>query len=181
MRWFERKWALFLLLTCSFALVYAVNNALTDSLRLVPGAHLVHLPSGIKLVMVLIFEWIGAASIAVVSVLAGYFFYFPEQAGVSAALALINALAPWLTLKLVAGGDMDGWIARLTPQRFIATGLVFAGLNSAMNQLVIYWDGLTENIINGMGVMFVGDITGVYITLALLKVLSHLLRSRRRS
>ena len=60
----------------------------------------------------------------------------------SVILALVNALAPWLTLKLVAGGDVDQWITVLTPQKFIATGLVFAGLNSAMNQLVIYWDGL---------------------------------------
>lgn len=180
MRLFEGKWPLFLALTCSFALVYAVNNALTAFLHLVPGAHLVHLPSGIKLVMVLVFEGIGAASIGLVSVLAGYFFFFPDQVGVSVALALVNALAPWLTLKLVAGGDRDAWIALLTPQKFIATGLVFAGLNSALNQLVIYWSGLTHDIVSGLGVMFVGDITGVYITLALLKGLSYLVVSRRR-
>jgi hypothetical protein len=178
-KWLERKWVQFLLLTCAFALVYALNNSLTDSLRLVPGAHLVHIPSGIKLLMVLIFELTGALSIAAVSLLAGLLFYFPDSPGVSLQLALANALAPFLTLKLlIARDNFDEWISGLSKGRLIAMGLVFATLNSALNQLVIYWNGVTDDIVSGLGVMFIGDITGVYITLLLLKLISHVLRQQ---
>lgn len=176
-KWHENNLIKFLLLTCAFALVYAANNAATSSLRIVPGAHLVHIPSGIKLVMVLIFELTGALSIATVSLLAGLFFFFPTFPDVSTELAIANALAPYLTLKLImAGTSFDDWISTLTRRKLITMGLAFAALNSSLNQLVIYWNGLSNDMLSGLGVMFIGDITGVYITLSLLKLISHFLK-----
>ncbi|MFM7801848.1 MAG: hypothetical protein ACKO69_06860, partial [Limnohabitans sp.] len=54
----------------------ALNNLLTSPLLLAPGAHLVHLPSGIKLLLVLVFGLVGALSIFTVSLAAGYGFFF---------------------------------------------------------------------------------------------------------
>ena len=56
----------FLTLTVLYGFVYTINNLLTPFLHLVPAAHLVHIPSGIKFLMVLIFWFTGALSIAVV-------------------------------------------------------------------------------------------------------------------
>ena len=92
--------------------------------------------------------------------------------------AIANAMSPFLTLKLLmAGSTFDEWIENLTKAKLIAMGLVFACLNSALNQLVIYWNGLTDDILSGLEVMFIGDITGVYITLTLLKLVSHFFKS----
>ena len=43
----------FIALSLGFGTVYAMNNLLTAPLLLAPGAHLVHLPSGFKLLLVL--------------------------------------------------------------------------------------------------------------------------------
>ena len=42
-------------------------------------------------------------------------------------------------------------------------------LNSGLNQLVIDWNGLSQDLLSGLGVMLVGDVTGVWITLGLVQ------------
>lgn len=178
MKWTDNLALRFLGITCLFGVAYAVNNALTPWLKLVPGAHLVHIPSGIKLVLVLIFEMTGAVSIATVSLIAGLFFYFPGQPLVSTELAIVNALAPLLTVALLTSKDgIDGWLETLRRDKIILMGLVYSALNSSLNQLVIYWNHLTDDIISGLGIMFIGDLTGVFITMLILKSIGRLIRS----
>jgi hypothetical protein len=45
-------------------------------------------------------------------------------------------------------------------------GIVFSLTNSALNQLVIYWNGVTHDFLTGFQVMFIGDITGFAIYLS---------------
>ena len=169
--WYERSAFQFMALTLAFATLYAINNAATPFLYLVPGAHLVHIPSGIKFLMVLIFSFMGALSIATVSLMAGLLFYFPNHHGVSVELALVNALSPLLTLKLVTGTfRLGGFLEHLNLNSLIKMGLVFSLTNSVLNQLVIYWNGLTTDFLSGLEVMFIGDITGFGISLMLLKL-----------
>lgn len=160
----------YLALTLVFGAIYSINNLLTPFLRLVPAAHLVHVPSGIKFLMVLIFWLTGALSIATVSLLAGIFVYFPDSYLVSAELALVNAASPLLTLIFFKGATtLDELIAQLNWSRVLRMGIVFSILNSSMNQLVLYWNGITTDFLTGIEVMLIGDITGFYITISLLK------------
>ena len=156
-------------LTVAYGVFYGLNNWLTSFLHLVPAAHLVHIPSGIKFLMVLVFWTTGAASIAVVSLLAGLWVYFPDNAVLCLQLALVNALSPLLTIQFFLGPlALDALIRQLSWSKLIQMGLVFSILNSAMNQLVVYWHGVSTDILSGLEVMFVGDITGFYITLSLM-------------
>jgi hypothetical protein len=169
----------FLVITFTFGIVYAINNVLTPWLLLVPGAHLVHIPSGIKLVLVILFEKMGACSIAVVSLVAGVLFYFPGQYFLNFELALVNALAPyWAVALFTYAKGIDGWIQSLTSQKIMAIALLYSMLNSALNQLVFYWNHLTADILSGLTVMFVGDVTGVLIVIMLLRIAGRLLKRR---
>jgi hypothetical protein len=160
----------FLALTLAFGIIYSINNLLTPFLRLVPAAHLIHIPSGIKFLMVLIFWLTGALSIATVSMLAGIFVYFPDNYSVCAELALVNAISPLLTLFFFKGAaPLDELIAKLNWSRVLRMGIVFSILNSSMNQLILYWNGITFDFLTGLEVMMIGDITGFYITISILK------------
>jgi hypothetical protein len=177
--WYENDALQFLAVTSAFAVLYGLNNYLTPFLHLVPGAHLVHIPSGIKFLMVLIFGITGALSIATVSLVAGMWVYFPGNAGVSLALAAVNALAPLLALKWVSGSfKLDPDLEHLNLKALVKMGLVFSLLNSASNQMVIYWYGLTNDFLTGWGVMVVGDITGFFLSLVLLKSLGRWVKSK---
>ena len=65
----KKEMSLFTFLVIGYGFLYFLNNALTDSLYVVPGAHLVHLPSGIKILMVLVAGLTGSLAIAVVGFL----------------------------------------------------------------------------------------------------------------
>jgi len=77
----------YVVLTLVFGTFYAVNNLLTAQLYLAPGAHLVHLPSGFKLLLVLVFGMVGALSVFTVSLVAGLGFYFVGELPLSIELA----------------------------------------------------------------------------------------------
>lgn len=181
-KWLDSKLLKFLVLTVGFGVFYAVNNMLTPSLKLVPAAHLVHIPSGIKFLIVLIFWVTGALSIATVSLLAGMFFFFPDNLVVSVELALVNATAPLLTLIFFKGSrSLDEFIEQLSWIQLLKMGVLFSLLNSSMNQLVVYWNGVATDILTGIEVMFIGDLTGFFITLSLLKLLGPLVKRHSRT
>ena len=180
MKWTDSLVLKFCVITGMFALVYGINNALTPWLLMVPGAHLVHIPSGIKLVLVLIFEMTGAISVATVSLLAGLLFFFPDQPWVSVELALVNALAPFLMVAWLTSEDgIDRWLETLRPKKIMLMGVVYSALNSSLNQLVIYWNHLTDDIVAGLEVMFIGDLTGVFLTMLILKLIGRSIKARR--
>ena len=87
----------FIWITTLYSAIYFLNNWLTGFLYLVPGAHLVHLPTGFKLLFVLISGWIGALSIGFVAFLYGFFFMFKGDLPLDLELAVIGALTPYLT------------------------------------------------------------------------------------
>jgi undecaprenyl pyrophosphate phosphatase UppP len=54
----------------------------------------------------------------------------------------------------------------------VILGLLFALLNSGLHQAVLYWNGVSQNFLDGFLISFIGDITGAYIVFLLLKLLS---------
>ena len=157
---------LFLALTVLFALIYSLNNALTSFLLLVPGAHLVHIPSGFKLLLVLVCGWSAALAIGVVSFAAGALFFFKDQHLLALQLALANALAPWLTRRFFIDHlALDESLSNLNSRRLLSMGLLFALLNSCMNQLLIQYNGASTSLMDGLLVMFIGDVTGILLVM----------------
>jgi hypothetical protein len=138
----------------------------------VPGAHLIHIPSGLKFLLVLVFGLTGALSIFSVSLAASLWFYFPNSPMVSLELALINALSPLLTRRIyIDKFSLNDNLSNLNWKKLLHMGLLFSFLNSVMNQLVLYWNDISQELLQGIQVMFVGDITGVTLTLVLIKIL----------
>ncbi|MFM7697189.1 MAG: hypothetical protein ACKO5X_00960, partial [Limnohabitans sp.] len=169
----------FLVLTAVFGTFYALNNLLTSPLLLAPGAHLIHLPSGIKLLLVLVFGLVGALSIFTVSLAAGYGFFFAGQLPLSLEMAVANTLAPVLTVKFFfdqqwVQPDLSGLRLKILS----LMGLVYAFLNSAMNQLLLYWNQAIHNLLDGLLIMVTGDITGVILVLVLMRFGLWLLKFR---
>ena len=166
----NNKAVTYVAVTLVFASIYTLNNLLTAPLLLAPGAHLVHLPSGFKFLFVLVFGFIGALSIFTVSLLAALVFYFKGMVPLSIELALANACAPLLATKFFSDqGLIRHDLADLNWKILLIMGLLFSGLNTAFNQLVLYWNQMTINMMDGMLIMFVGDITGVLLVIGLIR------------
>ena len=161
----------YVVLTLVFGTFYALNNVVTAPLLLAPGAHLVHLPSGFKLLLVLVFGMVGALSVFTVSLVAGLGFYFVGELPLSIELAIANAIAPFLTVKFFLDQQLiQPDLSDLRLKELALMGLLYAVLNSAMNQLLLFWNHAIQNMVDGLMIMFTGDVLGVILVLGLLRL-----------
>ena len=67
---------------------------------------------------------------------------------------------------------MNEDLISISVKQLVILGLLFALLNSGLHQAVLYWNGVSQNFLDGFLVSFIGDITGAYIVFLLLKLLS---------
>ena len=172
--WSKEYLQSFFLLGFAYAGIYFLNNALTGFLYLAPAAHLVHIPSGFKLLFVLIGRWAGAAAIACVAFLNAYFLMFEGKMILGLALACASGLAPlftWLFFKHRL--QIEENLGNIQYKDILAMGLFFAVLNSALHQLIIFWSDEQSDFAKGFLIMGIGDLTGLYIVLLIIKFTYH--------
>ena len=163
------KLGTFFFVTFAYGIIHCANSALTEFLHLVPGAQLFHIPSGFKFLFVLIAGWVGAAGIAVASFASALLYKFPDQWMLAVELAFINGLAPFLAVKLfVQNFGLEEDLSNINQQQVLWMGLLFVFLNSGLNQLILYWNNFSDNFLDGILVMLIGDITGTFVVLTAL-------------
>lgn len=164
----------FFLIGLAYAGIYFLNNALTGFLYLAPAAYLVNIPSGFKLLFVLMGRWAAAAAIACVSFANAYFLMFEGKMILGLALACASGLAPlftWLFFKHRL--QIEDNLGNIQYKDILAMGLFFAVLHSALHQLIVFWSGEQSDFAKGFLIMGVGDLTGLYIVFLLIKFISH--------
>jgi integral membrane sensor domain MASE1 len=172
--WLKEYLQSFFLLGFVYAGIYFLNNALTGFLYLAPAAHLVHIPSGFKLLFVLMGRWAAAAAIACVAFLNAYFLMFEGKMILGLALACASGLAPlftWLFFKHRL--QIEENLENIRYKDILAMGLFFAVLNSALHQLIVFWSGEQSDFAKGFLIMGIGDLTGLYVVLIIIKFTYH--------
>ena len=163
----------FIFVVVGYFLIHYINFSLTDFSYLMPGAHLVHIPSGFKLLFVLLTGWIGALGIAIATLIASNVYRFPGEYVLSLQLAVMSGAAPLLARKLLIDHfALNEDLSHITAKQLITIGLVFAILNSGLHQAVLYWRGMSISFLDGVLVTFIGDMTGAYIVFLLLRLLT---------
>lgn len=168
---FKKKLGSFIAVSVLYGALYFLNNSLTGFLYLMPGAHLVHIPSGLKLLFVIIARGTAALAIAFVAFLNGYFIMFQGDVLLDFQMACVNGLSPLLTwLFFKHRYHLEENLGNITFANILAMGVFFAVLNSSMIQLVLFWSGIQDDFVQGFFVTAIGDLTGLYIVMALIKI-----------
>jgi uncharacterized integral membrane protein len=176
---FLQNLKLLAILTLGYGTFYFANNLSTDFLYLTPGAHLVHLPSGVKILMTLIAGLIGAMAIFFVSNIWGVLYPFPGQFGLVFLLSIGSAGVPWLVCKMCSDKfHLDGELSNLTLTSLFAISLSYATLNSLVTQSIIYLAGQSNDLWSGVGVMFLGDVTGILLAVSLARMVANMRKSK---
>ena len=162
----KKEVQLFTYLVIGYGTLFFLNNALTEALYVVPGAHIVHLPSGLKIFMVMVTGFTGALAIALVGFLWSVLFMFKENYPLTLMLAVVSGLVPWLSVRMLSKKiQLKADLSDLNWKKLLAIVLVYALLNSTCLQLIVYAFGESTNLLNGIWVMLVGDITGIFIVI----------------
>ena len=164
-------------LIAGYTLIYFANNHLTGALYLVPGAHLIHIPSGIKILMVLITGWVGVHAIFCAALLWGLLVAFPEQYALVLLLSLSGAVIPYLVCQYFTQRySLNDDLSNLTAKVVFFIAIAYSIANSITIQSILYLHAPETNWVNGMVVMFLGDVSGILIVISIARWLMHLFR-----
>lgn len=164
----------------AYALLCSINDLLFGALDYSTGVHWVYLPSGFRMMFVLVFAQWGAIGIGLASMAVSAFSYFNSDPIAVIGSGLISAYAPYLSRQvchLRLGIDLE--LHNLTARSLLVVSATFAVMSASMHQLLYTWRGHTENFVASLSVMALGDLIGTVIMLYLAKFVLQFMRNPR--
>jgi hypothetical protein len=170
----------FLLVAVGYGLFYAGNNYLTEFLHLEPAAHIIHLPSGVRMLLVMVTGVVGACAVAAATFPYSYFVLFSENHVLAVVISITTGLIPLATFLLLRPFlNLQKKFSNLTVQKLALISVTYAAINTITQQLIIQAFMQTTTLLNAMLVMFTGDILGIVIVLYILRMVGKVLRQRQ--
>ena len=164
------KIKLLALMILGYGSFYFLNNYLTKGLYLAPAAHIVHLPSGVKMLMVLVSGVLASLAITIVGFVYGIAVNFHQNYMLAMVLATASGAAPLIALFVLEKTvKLANNLSNLNWDKLMLIAITYAVVNSFLHQLIIYSYDKNFNLLNGLLVMFTGDVTGIFITLYLFR------------
>jgi hypothetical protein len=178
----SREWMVgFCVSALTYASLFYINAWLTAQLAYGLGVSWIYLPAGLRLFLTLIFGLSGALGIAVASFLISYLGGFPHDITTCVGIGLISGFAPYLVRIFVLNHvSISPDLSNLSLPKLVICIVVYAVLSAGLHQLWFAIRGLDgAGSINHFLVMFLGDVIGTVLLIALIKYSLDLLRSSR--
>jgi hypothetical protein len=161
------------------ALIYCVffqlNNFLFGWLEFSSGVNWVFLPSGLRLLLVLLWGPWASIGISIGSAWLS-FAYYPFNSEIDFLVTgLISGASPLLA-RFIAEHSLkwDVGLSSKSPLVLIKLALMFALISSTLHQIWFSWMGRSEDFLKGIFVMFTGDIFGTLLLLYAFKFILFL-------
>jgi hypothetical protein len=164
------------------ALFYA-NSWLTSELIFSLGVNWIYLPAGLRLFLTLIFGLPGAIGIVLASFFISYYGDFPKDLTICIGIGLISGFAPYLArLFILSNVELSPNLSNLNMPKLLACILVYAALSSGAHQLWFSLEGLEDaGTMNHVMAMFVGDVLGSILLIAVIKYSLDTLKKIRQT
>ena len=157
-----------LALVCSIAYFYAfqLNLYWFDWFEFSHGANWVFIPSGLRLLFVLVLLETGALGIAAASLLINYL-STPDAHIFNIVTALLSAGAPYVSRYIaIQFLNLSPQLSGLTSVGFFKLSVLFAVISATLHQIWFYSQGVTDNWLHSTFAMGVGDWLGTVLVLA---------------
>lgn len=158
-----------LVLACGIAYFYAfqLNSYWFDWIEFSHGTNWVFIPSGLRLLFVLVLARVGAIGIALSSIATNYSFGSPDAHTFNIVTGLISGLSPYIARHFATTWfKLDTQLGNLNARIFLNVSILFATVNALSHQLWYYWMGQTQDFVASTLAMAVGDWFGTVLVLA---------------
>jgi hypothetical protein len=160
--------------------LFFLNDWLTEAVKYDLGVSWIYLPAGLRLFLILIFGLAGAIGIATASFAISYFGVFPPDLVTCIGIGLISGFAPLLAKWVViANVNISSDLSNLSIQKIILCVVVYALMSAGLHQYWFELRDLESGSINHFLVMFVGDIAGSILLIAIIKYSIDLLKRNK--
>ncbi len=138
-----------------------------DWLEFSPGVNWIFIPSGLRLLFVLVLASTGATGIVLGSLAINYLMGSPDAHVFNLVTSFISGAAPYIArqISLIWLG-LDVHLSNLNSNTFLKISIAFALVNALMHQVWFYSVGQTENFIASTIAMATGDWFGTALVLA---------------
>lgn len=168
-----------LVLVCAVVYFFAfqLNDFLFGDLQFSAGVNWIFIPSGLRLLLVLVLPWLGAVGIALSSCAINYLGASPDAHLFNIVTGVISGFTPLIARYVAIHAfrvhvDLSG----LTGQNLFKASLLFALISAVTHQIWFVWQGATTDFVASTFVMAVGDWLGTVLVLALASVVIKLYR-----
>ena len=160
-----------------YSALFFFNDWLTETLKYDLGVSWIYLPAGLRLFLILIFGLSGAIGIVAASFAISYYGVFPPDLVTCIGIGLISGFAPLLARWLVVANiSINNDLSNLSIQKIIFCVVVYAFMSAGLHQWWFVLRDLESGSLDHFLVMFVGDITGSIVLIALIKYSIDLLK-----
>ena len=169
------------LVVASCALLYYwcfyFNRFIFNQLEFSFGVNWIFIPSGLRLVMVLIAIEEAAIGIVFASFLIGLENYYLESLLKTSVTAIISGGSPLLARIICLNFlGIDKELFKLTPKSILVMSIVFSLLSASLHQLWFNYNGLNQQFIHSLTVMAIGDLIGTILVLSLISVTTRFVK-----
>ena len=154
---------------CAVAYFYAfkLNFLLFESLKFSEGVNWVFIPSGLRMLLVLVLLQTGSLGIATASCFINYMMGNSDQHLFNVVTAIISGFAPLVARQICLElFNVHTSLNNLNSKALFQLSVVFSLISALLHQVWFYWNGLTEDFVASSLVMAVGDWVGTVLVLA---------------
>jgi hypothetical protein len=158
-----------IVLVCGVAYfgAFQLNQYWFDWFEFSHGTNWIFIPSGMRLLLVLVLVRMGVIGITLSSIAINYSAGNPDTHLFNVVTGLISGLSPYLARHLaITWFKLDTQLANLNARIFLKVSILFATVNALAHQLWFFWMGHTQDFIASTLVMVVGDWFGTVLVLA---------------
>ena len=158
-----------------YVALFLLNDSVFSGLDFSAGVNWVFLPSGLRLLAVLLFDKWAALGIVLGSLMLAFHdlrLTDPVTVGVA---ACISGLAPLLARQVCLSlTDLKVDLKALTAVSLVRIALIFSAVSAGLHQSWYAWRGVSDNALASVLVMFSGDMVGTMLVLYSAKVMLSL-------
>ena len=166
-----------LISTLLYSTLFFFNDWLTETVKYDLGVSWIYLPAGLRLFLILIFGLSGAIGIAAASFAISYFWAFPADLVTCIGIGLISGFAPLLAKWVVVSNiPINNDLSNLSLQKIVFCVVVYAFMSAGLHQIWFELRDLESGSLDHFLVMFVGDIAGSSLLIAIIKYSIDLLK-----
>lgn len=160
-----------------YSALFFFNDWITEAVKYDLGVNWIYLPAGLRLFLILIFGLAGAIGIATASFAISYFGVFPPNLLTCIGIGLISGFAPLFAKWVVVSNTyISNDLSNLSMQKILLCIVVYALMSSGFHQYWFELRDLDSGSLNHFLVMFIGDVAGSILLIALIKYGIDLMR-----
>lgn len=146
--------------------LFSLNNFAFSALDMSASAPWVFLPSGLRILSILLFvEW-GSLGVVLGSMLMGWGQVYGDDPASALGIAVISGLAPLVARSLcLRYAALDENLDGLTATGLLRLTVVFCATSALMHQAWLVYCGGTSDMLHGMAIDFTGELLGALLLL----------------